>query len=494
MKARVRKVLLQFSRVISENPVEVALSTLFCLFGWVHTFTDTPSVELALPYFPVFLWLTYTVNQLTVGKRIRYLYYLSGLLFIPLIIYDGRFDYQTWLISVVEVILLYLISRRKLDNKNFMEEALRFVGACVVAISLAFVVFLLGISIYFSMSHIFNIWRSLESEAVSVISYFSMFLVAPLIFIYFMKKPLERRYSKWFDILVNYILTPALLIYTVLLYVYFAKILVSWSLPEGGVALIVIFFATGMYIVKELQYFVSTKHFEWFYSRPGWAVLPALLMFWVGVAYRIREYGLTESRVYLLIIGIVLTATALLFFSKKYGRFMYTASLTAILFFVVTYIPGITAEDLGYYSQNYREKNGLTKKREINAYSRDLYISYYGPIDAKGINTIYPIRYSNEDSTYWSRTTTSEIGDSLYLYDGNNNLVWSENVNTLLENQIKKIGITNYREIPDSVYPDLLRVEMDSAALVFESVYLVNKSRNRDSLVVSYWTPTYYLK
>ena len=103
--------------------------------------------------------------------------------------------------------------------------------------------------------------------------------------------------SKLFDVLLNYVLSPALLIYAVILYLYFIKIAVLWSLPKGAVASIVVSFTAAAFILKGCQVFLTRRYYDWFYDHASLAVFPALVMFWIGTLYRIyRTKGLFSCR------------------------------------------------------------------------------------------------------------------------------------------------------------------------------------------------------
>ena len=70
--------------------------------------------------------------------------------------------------------------------------------------------------------------------------------------------------NKLFDVLLNYVLSPALLIYAVILYLYFVKVAVLWSLPKGAVAYIVVSFISATFILKSCQPFLERRYYEWF--------------------------------------------------------------------------------------------------------------------------------------------------------------------------------------------------------------------------------------
>ena len=80
--------------------------------------------------------------------------------------------------------------------------------------------------------------------------------------------------------------------------------------------------------------------------------------------------------------------------------------------------------------------------------------------------------------------------DTLTVYDADT-LVYREAYDVLLEKQLEKVGLSRTSDsIPESVYPDLLRIELDSSAIILESLNL-----KRDSLYqVIYTQGAYYLK
>ena len=169
--------------------------------------------------------------------------------------------------------------------------------------------------------------------------------ILPLLFLLFNReKEEEEGVNKLFDVLLNYVLSPALLIYAVILYLYFVKVAVLWSLPKGAVAYIVVSFISATFILKSCQPFLERRYYDWFYRYSGWAVLPALVMYWVGTFYRINQYGYTEARVYLVVVGAILTGTVLLFFFRRTAHYLYAVVLAVVLLSFVTYIIGFIAD------------------------------------------------------------------------------------------------------------------------------------------------------
>lgn len=167
------------------------------------------------------------------------------------------------------------------------------------------------------------------------------------------------------DMLLNWIVTPALLAYTAILYLYFLQIVVTWSLPKGGIALMVFIYMLVAAMVKGLQFVVVKPMYGWFFRRLSLFSLPPLLLFWSGCLRRIADYGLTEARVYLLLCGGLMTLYALLFLSRRTGRYLYIGTVALVVLAAAVYVPALMPERLAVRSQRARvqrlaEDLGLT--------------------------------------------------------------------------------------------------------------------------------------
>lgn len=113
---------------------------------------------------------------------------------------------------------------------------------------------------------------------------------------------LERGVS----VLVNYVMVPIAVIYTVILHAYAVKILLSGALPEGQIGLMVTIFALGG---------TATWLIAWPWRETGTSVLRFFMRFWfwftivpvillaIAIWERISAYGVTPDRY-----GIVLVA------------------------------------------------------------------------------------------------------------------------------------------------------------------------------------------
>ena len=208
-------------------------------------------------------------------------------------------------------------------------------------------------------------------------------------------------------------------------------------------------------------------------------------MYWVCVIYRVNQYGFTEARVYLVIVGIILTITTVFFFFRILGHYLYICCIAVCLLLVVTYIPGITAKDIERRSQinrdNYFDKKGA---------KMTIYIENIVPIDVSGYQTMrFVTSYRNRDreSSMWLNKTSR---DTLELYNEDDSILFKMKMDDFFEQKLAEVGVSKYDSIPVEAYPSLLRIELDSAVLILDEIAL-----SKDSVYkVIYVLPGVYLK
>lgn len=498
MKKKIEAIMIRLRSAVRQHPVEVFMSVVFSLAGCVHFESGYEYDFLVGPlsYFPILFLATYTLNGLTkpgspaAAIRLRPIYYLSAFFFIPFLwMTDTAIWTPTYLVSLVVIQLVYLISGWKRDNDDFVRIALRYLKAMLSAGLLAGVAYLLAISINASIRYIFEIWEDSYRWFYTEAAYLIFMCGMPLLFLMFNQEKEERDESRnrLFEVLLNYVLSPVLLIYAVILYLYFIKVAVLWSLPKGAVAYIVVSFISATFILKGCQVFLSKRYYDWFYKYASWVVLPALVMYWIGTYYRINQYGFTEPRVYLVAVGGILTGLVVLFLTKRWGRYLYAACLAVVLLSAVTYIPGITAKDIERISQEGRE-NEPGHERHYDRYSY-MEIDNKYPIDLSGYQLLIPVTgYQNDNCMY-----TINNNDTLRLFNKDNAVIYSEALPSFWEGQLKKAGVNPTDTIPEAAFPNLLVLDMDSAKLIFQSIHLYRPSVD-SAYTISYMTPSFYLK
>lgn len=491
MKEKLKTVCIRMCTAIYRNPVEVMLAAVLCVCG-ILRYEAGLERDALLTYFPVFFLITYTLNAITQTSRWRWIYFFSFLFFVPLCWKEGKIDLTFYWVTILEVQLLYLISGWKKDNHAFFKKGLHYLRAVLSAVLLSGIAWVLFFSIYLSIRYIFEIGESEEGRFVAWSAILVFGGMLPLLFLTFnQNEEGEETSDKLFDLLLNYILSPALLIYAVILYLYFIKIAILGTLPKGAVAYIVVSFVSATFILKGCQSFLTHRYYDWFYRYAAFAVLPALAMYWIGAGYRIHQYGFTQPRVYLVVVGGILTGTVCLFMNGRSGRYLYAALLAIVLFGVVTYIPGFTAEDITRWSQLKRDAdfdNKIWGKKKD--YYENLHISSRKPVDIHPYRTFQIVKECSDNQGEISGKVDQ---DTLFLYEAGTTVLFKENISSLFESQLRKAGLSLTDSIPEASFPQLLQLDMDSALLILEG-WSVQRNSPDSAYTVSYVAPAYYLK
>lgn len=365
------------SRSFKKHPVEVSLGLVFFLLYMIAS-EERGRLYQVLEIFPHAMALSFVLNGLFPQGRARIAYYVSFLL--PSVFFFvspmEMFGSEGYICSVFIAALAVLSSGWPRNNERFaivaMNRVSAFVSACVVSLT----VYLAAISIYASLVYIFglqDLGYSFYGDAAS----FCGFVLVPWAFFSFLRSDGENAgvFSGILRIVVGYVLSPALVVYTAIMYVYFIKIALTWELPKGNVAYMVSAFMVAGAAGGMFGSAMENKYFGWFYKWFGLISLPLLAMFWVGLLYRVGQYGMTESRVYLLALGFLATlyAVRFIFPAGSYGRI----SLVSIaVLSALTFVPGISARDIGLDSQTERLESmaaqlGLTDEngRLVKAHS-----------------------------------------------------------------------------------------------------------------------------
>ncbi len=312
IQAKIRTFLAENLVTLRRAPVEMAVAAYLFVIGVLAQHHVFPYSGEQLLAGPIVLLLTFLCNKWFAKGWLRALYYLSGLAVIPFRWADmGEWiENPAYYVTIIIGLLAGLLCGWHKDNRRFTEDLLRYVWDGISALFLTGVAYLLLLAIFFSIVYIFGIFKGITSDFCADAALLFFIVLWPLVFLTFNRKsePAEPESSKLLDTLLNWVLSPAVLAYTVLLYLYFAKIVATWSLPRGGIAYLVFGFTLIAVAAQAGQTLLNKRYYDWFYNRFSLISLPALAMFWVGVGCRWSDYGLTENRVYLIACGLIMTA------------------------------------------------------------------------------------------------------------------------------------------------------------------------------------------
>ena len=414
-------------RVVRSYPVETLLALYACIRCLLTYELDWGEEELfnRLGLVPLFFALALAVNNLAGRGPWRKVYWVVWAPIVPLTLWSGLGDWiesASFRISLgILAPLLLLLSLRAVRNDRFVNGALVWLRSGALALLFANVALGLFYAILYSATYIFGLdgaW--IEHVAVWAVTICET-LAVPLLFLMMADRwrDAELRGSRILEMLLNYIVTPALLIYAAILYLYMAKILVTWTLPEGGVAYLVFGFTMTALAVKALGQLLEKRIYDWFFDRFSLVSLPVLALFWIGVVRRTNEYGLTEPRVYLVVCGGLMTLCVLLFLSQRTGRYLWVCLAAWVSFAALAYVSFLEPERIAVQSQTQRAERVAERLGRLGGDGRLLLtpMPLADTVYKKEYRKLYEsLDYIRRDSAAFARFGVKDLDDLAAIF------------------------------------------------------------------------------
>ena len=220
-------------------------------------------------------------------------------------------------------------------------------------------VFGLVAAILFTITTLFNVEFS-----YSFYSHFYPSLgifTQPLFFLVFQQRQAksEMTLNRIFEILVNFVLAPALMIFTVLLYAYVVQIIFEGVLPKGMLANITLPYLLGGLGVYALRSICAKARWETFFKfYPYLAIVPIVLL-WLAIDRRISAYAWTEQRIYLVALATAITIAYVILIMPKIRQYRLISAVVMVAIFSMTWV--VKPKEIAYQSQTERFEQLLTK-------------------------------------------------------------------------------------------------------------------------------------
>ena len=344
--------------VIRRHPIELLLSLCSTIAMIIYFESDTePHPWLAIAVWGIMLLLV--VNLLAGNTIWRRIYWVAWTPLVPLALWPGLEEWlnsDSFFISIFILTPLALLACSKaIDNRRFLSDTIIYLRAAILALLFANVALWLCEVIIWSAIYLFGHSTILQHLQFDLFLKTELFVV-PTIFMMMLDRwqGREAKSSHIIEKLLNWIVSPAIIAYAALLTIYLLKIIITWTLPDGGVSYMVFAFTITALVVKAFQILIEKRRYDWFYDRFSLISLPFVALFWIGVARRIGEYGLTATRVYLIVCGAVMTVCILLFLSRRTGRYLWAVLFAILAFASVAYIPALNPQTIGLRSQKAR--------------------------------------------------------------------------------------------------------------------------------------------
>ncbi|MCQ2605890.1 MAG: DUF4153 domain-containing protein [Bacteroidales bacterium] len=261
---------------------------------------------------------------------------------------------------------------------------------------------------------------------------------------------------------VSYLLIPVQLLYVIILYIYAAAILFTWTLPCGTVSWMVIISMIGMILLQWILYpkmLDENKTAEQTILRYlPILMIPLLILMSVGIFRRISDYGITISRLYVLAANIWFYGICIYLAIHKSKKIVGISLSFAIVFLLISFgpqsIPNVTLRIL---------------TNEIKTLLDDENISY--PITNEQAITITNTKIKDKILYLQSKYKGEDYQDIIdeYIYFGIVDTTYSADspkTETIITNSSKKLSNINYyhtmydweTDLPLEQYNKLLKI------------------------------------
>lgn len=210
------------------------------------------------------------------------------------------------------------------------------------------------------------LYNNMDTKLFAYAWIVSWLVFAPIHFLYGLPDIEDEfsieHYNKVLKVLLLYIVMPLIAVYTLVLYIYFGKIIFTRVWPDGIVSNLVLSYAAvgiaTVFLVTPLKTLSSwVRYFASIYSK---LIFPLLAMMFVSIGIRIGQFGVTENRYLIVTIGIWATlAMIYVNFDKGKRNIMLPISLAVIA--IIAVVGPLSAFNISVASQNHRFYNILVK-------------------------------------------------------------------------------------------------------------------------------------
>lgn len=352
----------QIRSAILSHPIEIFMITAFAIGIWFTDMSiDAKENHMAYWLFEAMLFAFVYISRPYAWYRFSWVVPLATVIFIWLVNDDVDFYVTSpkfWGAQIIGLFVLcgfpFVKNNQAFTYRNF--NNLFYIALAVVAWGL---VFGLVAAILESISALFNIDFSREFQRHLYTSLGVFF--PPLFFLVFQQRQAksEMTLNRIFEILVNFVLAPALMIFTILFYAYVVKIALVGALPKGMVANIALPYLIAGFGIYALRSICVNARWETFFKfYPYLAIVPIVLL-WLAIDRRISAYAWTEQRIYLVALATAITIAYAILTVPKIRQYRLISAVVILAIFAMTWV--VKPQEIAYQSQTARFEQLLKK-------------------------------------------------------------------------------------------------------------------------------------
>ena len=379
IKENVKKLLLHFKSGFERFPVTIILVFMHFITGIyiaeVRNFQSDEFIEINFLLFgSIFITAMFEMlYEKYFYKKNRWLvrgvysvitFVVSIIFFVEYLRTNDYYNVYFFTLIPISMILFLLIPiLRKKDNRekylqsvfsNFVTTgifaAVLWIGIEIILATVNYLFFYSGDSLFFRLTT-YSFWFITEVFGASL-------------FLSLLKKPNDNlenyEFPFIFNLLIKFAIIPLIIIYTGVLYIYMARVIISMHLPKGLISHLVLWYtAFSVFIMILITPFTQKdKFFENFKKYFPYFSIPLIFASLFAVFQRTYQYGITENRYYVLI-----SIFWLLFCMILYIRNMNVTGvfISLIICFIISVYTPLSAKNVSNFSQSQRLKRILVK-------------------------------------------------------------------------------------------------------------------------------------
>ncbi len=351
----------QIKNAVSAHPIEIFLISAFAIGIWFVELGTQKGDHLAYWIFEPMLFIFVYLSRPYSWYRFSWIVPLVALAIIGMTNDSAEFYLTSpkfWGANFIALLVLLGFPFEK-NNQGFTYRNFTNLFHLGLATAVWLLVFGLVAAILFTITTLFNVEFSYSfySHFYTSLGIFTQ----PLFFLVFQQRQAksEMTLNRIFEILVNFVLAPALMIFTVLLYAYVVQIIFEGVLPKGMLANITLPYLLGGLGVYALRSICAKARWETFFKfYPYLAIVPIVLL-WLAIDRRISAYAWTEQRIYLVALATAITIAYAILTVPKIRQYRLISAVVILAIFAMTWV--VKPQEIAYQSQTARFEQLLKK-------------------------------------------------------------------------------------------------------------------------------------
>ena len=351
----------QIKSAVSTHPIAIFLISAFAIGIWFMELGTQRGDHLAYWVFEPMLFIFVYLSRPYSWYRFSWIVPLVALAIIGMTNDSAEFYLTSpkfWGANFIALLVLLGFPFEK-NNQGFTYRNFTNLFHLGLATAVWLLVFGLVAAILFTITTLFNVEFSYSfySHFYTSLGIFTQ----PLFFLVFQQRQAksEMTLNRIFEILVNFVLAPALMIFTVLLYAYVVQIIFEGVLPKGMLANITLPYLLGGLGVYALRSICAKARWETFFKfYPYLSIVPIVLL-WLAIDRRISAYAWTEQRIYLVALATAITIAYAILIVPKARQYRLISGVVMVAIFAMTWV--VKPQEIAYQSQTARFQQLLKK-------------------------------------------------------------------------------------------------------------------------------------